>query len=110
VTRALSLGLGLFALLLGCSRREGTPRGSPAPAAPAPASDARPAKASYEALGRRPPNPRRAEPPPSIAERALAVGARAPEVRLPSSVGPYVLDEALYKHARVLLVFYRGDW
>lgn len=53
----------------------------------------------------------RTTPPPGIAARALAVGAKAPAVALTDAVGaPWTLADALAKHARVMLVFYRGDW
>jgi hypothetical protein len=42
---------------------------------------------------------------------ALAVGALAPDVALPDASGaPWLLGDALADHARVMLVFYRGDW
>ncbi|MEP6860659.1 MAG: hypothetical protein ABJE66_08575 [Deltaproteobacteria bacterium] len=58
-----------------------------------------------------PPSPRRATPPPSLATTALAVGAAAPEIALTDAASaPWTLSEAEAKHARVMLVFYRGDW
>jgi hypothetical protein len=66
---------------------------------------------AYEALGKKPANARRATPPPGIEAAALAVGAKAPAVELVDSSGaPWTLANALTKHARVMLVFYRGDW
>jgi hypothetical protein len=67
---------------------------------------------SFQSSGRRPVNPTRQAPPPTIAS-ALAIGARAPDVDLPvvrgESDGRFHLAEALAKE-RALLVFYRGDW
>jgi hypothetical protein len=64
-------------------------------------SDAPPAAGSasgYQALGKKPANARRPTAPPGIEAKALAVGTKVPAV------------DALSKHARVMLVFYRGDW
>ena len=66
---------------------------------------------AYEALGKKPANARRPTPPPGIEAKAVAVGAKAPAVSLVDSAGaPWTLADALTKHARVMLVFYRGDW
>lgn len=57
-----------------------------------------------------PPNPTRPTAPPGIERRALAVGARAPQLSLPSTAGErWDLGAALAK-GRVVLLFYRGDW
>jgi len=67
--------------------------------------------AKYESLGKKPANARRPTPPPGIETSALAVGVRAPVVALVDSAGsPWQLTDSLAKHARVMLVFYRGDW
>jgi hypothetical protein len=66
---------------------------------------------AYDALGKKPANARRPTPPPGIEASALAVGAKAPAVELVDASGaPWTLATALSKHARVMLVFYRGDW
>ena len=67
--------------------------------------------ATYDALGKKPTNARRPTPPPGIESKALAVGAKAPALALVDAAGaPWQLTESLAKHARVMLVFYRGDW
>jgi hypothetical protein len=67
--------------------------------------------AAYDALGKKPTNARRATPPPGIESKALAVGAKAPAVALVDAAGaPWQLTDSLAKQARVMLVFYRGDW
>jgi hypothetical protein len=84
------------ALLFGCSSKEAPPakQGS-----------------SYEAMGKKPANARRPTAPPNIEANALAVGAKAPMVELLDPTGAkWRLADALTKHARVMLVFYRGDW
>lgn len=69
------------------------------------------AAASSSTHSRIPPNPRRATAPPSLATTALGVGATAPEIALADAAGlPWTLSGAQAKHARVMLVFYRGDW
>ena len=68
---------------------------------------------SYSALGHKPANARRPTPPPNIAKSALAVGASAPtDLSLVEAASgkPWTLGNELTKHARVMLVFYRGDW
>jgi len=67
--------------------------------------------ATYDALGKKPTNARRPTPPPGIESKALAVGAKAPALALVDAAGaPWQLTDSLAKHARVMLVFYRGDW
>jgi hypothetical protein len=92
----------MLALLIGaCSS---SPSNSPQPSGtPAP---------SYAPTGKIPPaTARRTTPPPAIADHAPAVGAGAPLVALADTGGgTWTLGEALAKHARVMLVFYRGDW
>ena len=91
----------LFALaLLGaCSSKK-----EPAPAAGS--------GSTYEAMGKKPANARRPTAPPNIEAKALAGGAKVPgDVALVDPTGaPWKLADALGKHARVMLVFYRGDW
>ena len=67
---------------------------------------------AYEAMGKKPANARRPTAPPNIEAKALAVGAKVPEtVELADPTGAtWRLSDALSKHARVMLVFYRGDW
>ena len=49
--------------------------------------------------------------PRSLATTALKVGSAAPAVALTEAGGaPWTLSDAEKKHARVMLVFYRGDW
>jgi len=57
-----------------------------------------------------PPNPTRLEAPPEIERRALAVGARAPEIALVSSRGGEWSLGAALRDGPAVLVFYRGDW
>ena len=67
--------------------------------------------ASYDALGKKPTNARRPTPPPGIESKAVAVGVKAPAVALVDAAGaPWQLTDSLAKQARVMLVFYRGDW
>jgi hypothetical protein len=94
--------LALVLLLAACGSKDTT--------APTVASGSGSGSA-YEALGKKPANARRAAPPPGIEAKALAVGATAPTVELVDATGtPWTLANALTKHARVMLVFYRGDW
>ena len=66
---------------------------------------------AYDALGKKPANARRPTPPPGIETKALAVGAQAPAVALVDTSGAaWQLTDSLAKHARVMVVFYRGDW
>ncbi|MBA3498870.1 MAG: peroxiredoxin family protein [Myxococcota bacterium] len=68
---------------------------------------------SYQSSGKKPANARRPTAPPNIEANALAVGAKVPDVELTSSDpagAKWRLADALTKHARVMLVFYRGDW
>jgi hypothetical protein len=56
------------------------------------------------------PNPTRPTPPEGIEARALAVGAEAPEVALPTAQGgTWSLHESL-RSGPAVLVFYRGHW
>jgi hypothetical protein len=65
----------------------------------------------YSALGKKPDGARRPTPPPEIDKRAVIVGTNAPSVDLANAAGGrWTLANALTKHARVMLVFYRGDW
>jgi len=64
---------------------------------------------AFAALGM-PPNPTRPGAPPGIERTALAVGARAPEIRLPSSLGGEWSLAAALRDGPAVLVFYRGDW
>jgi hypothetical protein len=85
------------ALLVACSKD---------PAPPASGSGT-----NYEALGKKPTNARRPTAPPDIEKNALAVGAKAPDLALTDATGAkWTLADALTKHKRVMLVFYRGDW
>ena len=95
--------LAIVLLLAACGSKE-----APAPVTTASGSGS---GSAYEALGKKPANARRANPPPGIEANALAVGAKAPAVELVDSTGTaWTLATALTKHARVMLVFYRGDW
>jgi peroxiredoxin len=40
----------------------------------------------------------------------LKLGAEAPAVELEGPTGAWSMANALSEHARVMLVFYRGDW
>ncbi len=67
--------------------------------------------ANYDALGKKPTNARRPTPPPGIESKALAVGTKAPALALVDAAGaPWQLTDSLANQARVMLVFYRGDW
>ena len=67
--------------------------------------------ANYVALGKKPTNARRPTPPPAIESKALAVGTKAPALTLVDAAGaPWKLTDSLANQARVMLVFYRGDW
>ena len=84
------------ALLFGCSSKSEPPaqQGS-----------------SYQSMGKKPTNARRPTAPPNIEANALAVGAKVPDVEFLDPTGAkWRLADALTKHARVMLVFYRGDW
>ena len=90
----------LIALLAACSSKE-------APST-APGSGS---GSGYEAMGKKPANARRPTAPPNIEAKALAVGAKVPAIEVTDATGaPWRLADALGKHARVMLVFYRGDW
>lgn len=80
--------------------------------APAPASGTGSGSgSSYQALGKKPANARRPTAPPNIEAKALAVGTKAPMFEVKDSAGaPWRLADALSAHAKVILVFYRGDW
>lgn len=67
---------------------------------------------AYSALGHKPANARRPTAPPNIDKSALAIGAPVPAVELVDAASgkPWTLAGELSKHARVILVFYRGDW
>lgn len=66
---------------------------------------------SYQPLGKKPANARRPTAPPGIEASALAVGAKAGDFVVPDTDGrPWRLGDALAKHARVMIFFYRGDW
>jgi hypothetical protein len=93
----------LLILALGCGSSSG-PAGS--------GSAGSGSGSSYAALGHKPANARRATPPANIDKSALAVGATVPAIELVEAASgkPWTLAEALAKHARVMLVFYRGDW
>ena len=93
--------LALLALLIvtGCASK----KDEPTPAAGS--------GSAYEAMGKKPANARRPTAPPGIEAKALAVGAKAPAIELSDPTGAtWRLADALGKHARVMLVFYRGDW
>jgi hypothetical protein len=65
----------------------------------------------YQALGKKPANARRPTAPPDIEAKALAVGAKAPSIEVNDATGaPWKLVDALAKHTRIIVVFYRGDW
>ncbi len=96
--------VSLFAIVAACqgSRREPATTGGSGSGGRANAS---------AATSKRPPNPRRATPPPTLASSALAVGTAAPAIALADTTGaPWTLAGAQAKYARVMLVFYRGDW
>lgn len=57
-----------------------------------------------------PPNPGRPTPPPGIESRAVAVGARAPAIKLPVMTGGTWELAGARDTGAVVLVFYRGDW
>jgi hypothetical protein len=98
-----------FALLAACGSSE--TKQPAAGSAGSAGSGAGSAASAYDALGKKPTNARRPTPPPGIETKALAVGAAAPAVALVDASGaPWQLTDALAKHARVMLVFYRGDW
>lgn len=85
-------------LVVGCSSKEpvkaGTGSGS-----------------TYQALGKKPANARRPTAPPNIEAKALAVGAKAPSFEVTDATGArWRLADALAKHGKLILVFYRGDW
>ncbi len=67
---------------------------------------------AYSPLGHKPANARRPTPPANIDKSALAIGATAPVVELVDAASgkPWTLAGELTRHARVILVFYRGDW
>ncbi|MBA3458207.1 MAG: hypothetical protein H0T42_34315 [Deltaproteobacteria bacterium] len=93
-----------FVLLAACSSSE-----SRQPAAGSGGSAG--SGSAYDALGNKPTNARRPTSPPGIESKALAIGAKAPTVALVDASGaPWQLTDALTKHARVMIVFYRGDW
>ena len=90
----------LIALLAACSSKEApsTTQGSGS-------------GSSYEATGKKPANARRPTAPPNIEAKALAVGMKVPDITVKDATGAsWRLADALSKHARVILVFYRGDW
>lgn len=92
-----------FVLLAACGSSE-----SKQPAAGSAGSGS---AANYEALGTKPANARRPTPPPGIESKALAVGTKVPALSLLDAAGaPWQLTDSLAKQARVMLVFYRGDW
>ena len=65
----------------------------------------------YQPAGKAPAAAGRKTPPPAMADHALAVGAAAPAIALADDHGArWTLGDAQAKHARVMLVFYRGDW
>lgn len=91
--------MALFLFLAACQNSRSAPPASGSGAAPTSTSS------------RIPPNPRRATAPASLATSALGVGAPAPEIALMDAAdAPWTLSNAETKHARVMLVFYRGDW
>lgn len=67
---------------------------------------------AYQPLGKKPANARRPTAPPGIEASALAVGATVPaNVELiDANRAPWRLADALSKHERVMVFFYRGDW
>jgi AhpC/TSA family len=97
-TLPMRLALLLALALLACS-----PAKEPAPSAGS--------GSGYQALGKKPANARRPTAPPNIEAKALAVGTKAPLFEVKDTAGAsWRLADALSKHARVILVFYRGDW
>ncbi|MEZ4400058.1 MAG: hypothetical protein R3B06_08570 [Kofleriaceae bacterium] len=107
----LSLSLAIAAALTAaCGQRSSEPAAGSSAAAGsnAGAAPATPPANEYAAVI--PKAPRRDTPPPSLATSALAVGADAPAIDALASTGRFVLADALTKHARVILVLYRGDW
>lgn len=91
----------MLAFLIGAcsSSQSSSPRPSSTPAP------------SYAPTGKIPVAGRRTTPPPTFADHALAIGADAPLVALADTGGEtWTLGAALARHARVMLVFYRGDW
>ncbi len=93
--RRVALALGLALAACGSSAGTGTGAGS----------------AKYTPVGVKPPNAGKAVAPPQVGDHAIAAGAAAPAIALPDDAGAtWTLGDALAKHARVVLVFYRGDW
>jgi hypothetical protein len=103
----------LFAFaLLACSSKASDPTtGSGSTGSGSGSGAAHPAN-TYPALGHKPANARRPTAPPNIDQSALAIGATVPAVELVDAASgkPWTLAGELSKHARVILVFYRGDW
>lgn len=90
----------LIALLAACSSKSEPP-----------STQASGSGSAYQSSGKKPANARRPTAPPGIEAKALAVGAKAPPIEVKDATGaPWRLADALSKHARVMLVFYRGDW
>ena len=88
----------LIALLAACSSKSEAPQ-------------AQGSGSTYQSSGKKPANARRPTAPPNIEAKALAVGTKVPDVTVKDTTGaPWRLADALSKHARVMLVFYRGDW
>jgi hypothetical protein len=53
---------------------------------------------------------RRDSPPPGMADRAAASGARAPLFSLPGVKEAWSLEAALGQSRQVVLIFFRGAW
>ncbi len=97
-----------FVLLAACGSSESK---QPAAGSAGSGSAGSGSAANYEALGTKPANARRPTPPPGIESKALAVGTKVPALSLLDAAGaPWQLTDSLAKQARVMLVFYRGDW
>ena len=52
----------------------------------------------------------RDSPPPGLAEKALPLGAAAPDFTLPDAHGQPIQLSALLRQGPVVALFYRGRW
>jgi hypothetical protein len=99
----------LLLALLGACSKDPAPKAAPKDAAPVVATAD--AGDGYKPSGDKPANARRAQALAGMLDKAVAVGAPAPDIDLPAAGGTrFRLADALSKKERVLLVFYRGDW
>ncbi|MBA2538429.1 MAG: hypothetical protein H0V17_02235 [Deltaproteobacteria bacterium] len=97
-----TVSAALMILALGCGSSSTTE----------PAASGSGSGSAYSTPGHKPATARRPSPPQNIDKTALAIGATAPAIDLVNAAtgAQWTLAEALAKHARVILVFYRGDW